>query len=1121
MQPATELVAVGSTSSKDHLPNALYLKEQDGKREKSYHGQIQFVGNISKPKPYLVISDDTQPEPVYEFINNSWKLYRPRVLISITGGAQDFKMKPRLESVFSRGLVRAAENTQAWIVTGGTDSGVMSYVGRAVSAVSAPIPTFGIASFYMITHHDLLRDYNKQIPYKKMIQNGGHGAALDPNHSHFIFVDRGKPEWGAEIAFRTSLEDYITQQYQIPVVLVVVQGGPGTLKTVEEGVKRKFPVILVEGSGGAADAIAICLKQKPKVDTSVLIGQFPYNEAQRKIIENICVMDMQHQTIFPFLLKDNSTSEMDSHILNAILSGTQRPLKLNTKMKLCVEWNRADILKEVLKPKKAAQESQADTQDHQDSLNEAFQKALTLNRTEIYSLLLQHGAQISVVDLVSLYRSRRADNLLNSFVVEGPKDEADSKHRTDPDAEDAELPSHQEDNLKSSVSDISAIFGNIVVDPGRLTLEDVMRSRRVKFPPRYQNALMSFEELQYYTEKTAENNETTATDLLVWAVFSQKDDLAEEIWKTHEFSLHAALLCAYIYGALAEELPGRKADLEKYQNKWEEISYQILDRVTTPEMAHTILEATWPELDLDAVKLAVKAEAKSVVSHQYFQKVLDQRLYTSESGVLETQTSNLRIIMIILFPFLFMTFLRNPFRKFEPQEADHGLPAPATIKESAPAEPTESQNLIENVDSESDISSQAPTEPEIEPTPPPLSEVSASLKESQLIINTPPSRPGKGPVHSHHEDYPWSWAFYSVPIVKLWTKNLAYVLYLGIVSSVALSKFHYKLDVFEYILGFWVTALISDEFYEYHENPEGHFDTVTNKLDFSILVTWVIYFILRIFAAILENDTCNEWSVYLICLIVVAGCLRAMQIFQLNPVIGPLLLMINKMAADIVRFFGMFLLLFIGSQVAMIAVARNIGKDPDYEDEYPNNWEELYPKGVQLLALWGFVGEFSFDALKEWPVGYILLALYILFAAVMMQNLLIAMMADSYTQVNENAETEWKFERFFLVEEQQSASSVPPPFNIFEVIWSRFKDDSDESRSKRDTLADSDKTLISRLNLFRAIYLDAKAAEERKSLSNRTDDLNNRLDNLHTRRIEDREYLDRRFKELKEKVTHR
>ena len=39
-------------------------------------------------------------------------------------------------------------------------------------------------------------------------------------------------------------------------MLLVVEGGPGTLITVAEAVKTRMPVLIIEGSGRAADCVA-------------------------------------------------------------------------------------------------------------------------------------------------------------------------------------------------------------------------------------------------------------------------------------------------------------------------------------------------------------------------------------------------------------------------------------------------------------------------------------------------------------------------------------------------------------------------------------------------------------------------------------------------------------------------------------------------------------------------------------------------------------------------------------------------------------------------------------------------------------------------------------------------
>ena len=47
-----------------------------------------------------------------------WKLEVPNLVISVTGGAKSFHLKPRLKEVFQRGLIKAAKSTGAWIITG-------------------------------------------------------------------------------------------------------------------------------------------------------------------------------------------------------------------------------------------------------------------------------------------------------------------------------------------------------------------------------------------------------------------------------------------------------------------------------------------------------------------------------------------------------------------------------------------------------------------------------------------------------------------------------------------------------------------------------------------------------------------------------------------------------------------------------------------------------------------------------------------------------------------------------------------------------------------------------------------------------------------------------------------
>ena len=91
----------------------------------------------------------------YLYGKKGWALTPPKLILSITGGAQNFTISPQMRNAFSKGLMKAAISTGAWIMTGGTNAGVMKLVGQAVdgesSSVDALPPVFGIASWGKIS----------------------------------------------------------------------------------------------------------------------------------------------------------------------------------------------------------------------------------------------------------------------------------------------------------------------------------------------------------------------------------------------------------------------------------------------------------------------------------------------------------------------------------------------------------------------------------------------------------------------------------------------------------------------------------------------------------------------------------------------------------------------------------------------------------------------------------------------------------------------------------------------------------------------------------------------------------------------------------------------------------
>ena len=85
----------------------------------------------SKSRLYIRVPGNSNPNHLLYFMENVWKLPQPKLLIGITGGADNFAITEDLE-VFLSDLVSMARHSNAWIITGGTHAGIMKYLGNSV-----------------------------------------------------------------------------------------------------------------------------------------------------------------------------------------------------------------------------------------------------------------------------------------------------------------------------------------------------------------------------------------------------------------------------------------------------------------------------------------------------------------------------------------------------------------------------------------------------------------------------------------------------------------------------------------------------------------------------------------------------------------------------------------------------------------------------------------------------------------------------------------------------------------------------------------------------------------------------------------------------------------------------
>lgn len=158
----------------------------------------------------------------------------------LVGGADGIEpaQLAQLRPLFDDILVPIVAAAGGAIVDGGTDSGVMGLMGRAVASVGRGVPLVGVAAAATVT-----------LPGSP--DSDGKGR-LEPHHSHFVLVPGER--WGDESEWLSRVATVLAGTS--PSVTVLVNGGETAWQDVECSVAAGRPVIVLDGSGRAADQIS-------------------------------------------------------------------------------------------------------------------------------------------------------------------------------------------------------------------------------------------------------------------------------------------------------------------------------------------------------------------------------------------------------------------------------------------------------------------------------------------------------------------------------------------------------------------------------------------------------------------------------------------------------------------------------------------------------------------------------------------------------------------------------------------------------------------------------------------------------------------------------------------------
>ncbi|XP_075234263.1 transient-receptor-potential-like protein isoform X2 [Lycorma delicatula] len=280
-----------------------------------------------------------------------------------------------------------------------------------------------------------------------------------------------------------------------------------------------------------------------------------------------------------------------------------------------------------------------------------------------------------------------------------------------------------------------------------------------------------------------------------------------------------------------------------------------------------------------------------------------------------------------------------------------------------------------------------------------------------------------------------------------------------------------------YVLGFiWQETMEI-----YVEGIKSYLRNMWNFIDFTRNMFYVMVFILRCAAYMQQRQEIakdpatayiprEQWDAFDPQLIAegafaaanIFSALKLVHLFSINPHLGPLQISLGRMVIDIVKFFfiyslvlfafacGLNQLLWYFAELERQKCYCLPGGLPDWENKADScmKWRSfgnLFESTQSLFwASFGMVGidTFELTGIKTYTRfwGLLMFGSYSVINVIVLLNLLIAMMSNSYAMIEEHADTEWKFARTKLwMSYFEESATLPPPFNVFPTPKLIFK----------------------------------------------------------------------------------
>ncbi|XP_035390105.1 short transient receptor potential channel 4b [Electrophorus electricus] len=289
------------------------------------------------------------------------------------------------------------------------------------------------------------------------------------------------------------------------------------------------------------------------------------------------------------------------------------------------------------------------------------------------------------------------------------------------------------------------------------------------------------------------------------------------------------------------------------------------------------------------------------------------------------------------------------------------------------------------------------------------------LLASQLVVSTDPRRQGPAPTVVEWMILPWVLGFIWTEIKQMWDGGFQ-------------DYIHDWWNLMDFVMNSLYLATISLKMVAYFKYS-GSKPRESWEMWHPTLVAEAVFAIANIFSS-----------------------LRLISLFTANSHLGPLQISLGRMLLDILKFLFIYCLVLLAFANGLNQLyfyyetpAENHNCCKGIRCEKQNNAFSTLFETLQSL-FWSVFGLINLHVTNVEPdhkftefVGATMFGTYNVISLVVLLNMLIAMMNNSYQHIADHADIEWKFARTKLwMSYFEEGGTLPPPFNIVpspKSIW--------------------------------------------------------------------------------------